>query len=71
MPRIPVHTVDDAPKGVGLPSRPLAIRIRRYRTAYGHNLRRGLTVSRADVAQLMLRLIEQPAAVGQTVGIDR
>ena len=43
----------------------------RYRTAYGENLRRGLTVSRADVAQLMLRVLDQPAAVKQTVGIAR
>jgi putative NADH-flavin reductase len=43
----------------------------RYRTAYGENLRRGLTVSRADVAQLMLRVLDQPAAVKQTIGIAR
>jgi len=43
----------------------------RYRTAYGENLRRGLTVSRADVAQLMLRVLDQPAAMKQTVGIAR
>jgi hypothetical protein len=43
----------------------------RYRTAYGENLRRGLTVSRADVAQLMLRALDQPAAVKQTIGIAR
>ena len=43
----------------------------RYRTAYGENLRRGLTVSRADVAQLMLGVLDQPAAVKQTVGIAR
>jgi NAD(P)H-binding len=40
-----------------------------YRTAYGRNLRRGLTVSRADVAHLMLAVLGQPATVGQTVGI--
>lgn len=40
-----------------------------YRTAYGQNLRRGLTISRPDVAHLMLRLVEQPEAVKQTVGI--
>ncbi|MGD1053996.1 MAG: NAD(P)H-binding protein [Candidatus Dormibacteria bacterium] len=43
----------------------------RYRTAYGRNLRRGLSISRADVAHLMLRLVERPEAVGQTVGIAR
>jgi uncharacterized protein YbjT (DUF2867 family) len=40
-----------------------------YRTAYGRNLRRGLLVSRADVADLMLRVLGQPETVGQTVGI--
>src|SRR4029450_4206326 len=40
-----------------------------YRTAYGRNLRRGLLVSRADVAQLMLRMLEQPATINQAIGI--
>ena len=40
-----------------------------YRTAYGRNLRRGLTISRADVAHLMLGLITDPESAGQTVGI--
>jgi hypothetical protein len=40
-----------------------------YRTAYGRNLRRGLTISRADVAHLMLGLITEPASTGQTVGV--
>jgi putative NADH-flavin reductase len=40
-----------------------------YRTAYGHNLRRGLLVSRADVAHLMLRVLGQPETVKQAVGI--
>ncbi len=40
-----------------------------YRTAYGQNLRRGLFVSRADVAHLMLRVLEQPETVGQAIGI--
>jgi uncharacterized protein YbjT (DUF2867 family) len=40
-----------------------------YRTAYGRNLRRGLTVSRADVAHLMLSVLGQPETVGQTIGI--
>jgi putative NADH-flavin reductase len=40
-----------------------------YRTAYGQNLRRGLFISRADVAHLMLRLLKQPATIKQTVGI--
>jgi putative NADH-flavin reductase len=40
-----------------------------YRTAYGRNLRRGLLVSRADVAQLMLRVLEQPETIKQAIGI--
>jgi putative NADH-flavin reductase len=40
-----------------------------YRTAYGQNLRRGLLISRADVAHLMLRLLGQPESIKQTVGI--
>jgi uncharacterized protein YbjT (DUF2867 family) len=40
-----------------------------YRTAYGRNVRRGLTVSRADVAHLMLAVLGQPGSVGQTIGI--
>jgi putative NADH-flavin reductase len=41
----------------------------RYRTAYGQNVRRGLSISRADVAHLMLRTLEDPASVGHTVGV--
>lgn len=41
----------------------------RYRTAYGRNLRRGMTIARADVAQLMLVLAERPESVRQTVGV--
>lgn len=40
-----------------------------YRTAYGRNLRGGTTVSRADVAHLMLRVLGQPDTVGQVIGI--
>ncbi len=40
-----------------------------YRTAYGQNLRGGWSVSRADVAQLMLRALDQPDTVKQIVGI--
>jgi len=40
-----------------------------YRTAYGENLRRGLQISRADVANLMLRVLEQPETIRQTIGI--
>lgn len=40
-----------------------------YRTAYGQNVRRGLRVSRADVAQLMLGVLGRPEAIRQTIGI--
>ena len=37
--------------------------------AYGQNLRRGLRISRADVAHLMLRVLEQAETIKQVVGI--
>jgi putative NADH-flavin reductase len=40
-----------------------------YRTALGRNLRRGLLVSRADVAHLMLATLDRPETIGQTIGI--
>jgi putative NADH-flavin reductase len=40
-----------------------------YRTALGQNLPRGMLISRADVAHLMLRALEQPETIRQTVGI--
>jgi len=40
-----------------------------YRTAYGQNLRRGIYISRADVAHYMLRLLEQPETIKQAIGI--
>ena len=40
-----------------------------YRTAYGQNLRRGLFISRADVAHLMLRALRQPETLQRTIGI--
>ncbi|SBW26616.1 hypothetical protein FDG2_4985 [Candidatus Protofrankia californiensis] len=40
-----------------------------YRTAYGQNLRRGITVARADVAHCMLRALDQPETTKQTVGV--
>jgi len=40
-----------------------------YRTAYGQNLRRGLLISRADVAHLMLRVLEAPETIKQAIGI--
>jgi putative NADH-flavin reductase len=42
-----------------------------YRTAYGRNLRRGILVSRADVAHLMLRVLDDPRAIGQAIGIAK
>jgi putative NADH-flavin reductase len=42
-----------------------------YRTAYGRNLRRGILVSRADVAHYMLRVLEQPETIKQAIGIAR
>jgi putative NADH-flavin reductase len=41
----------------------------RYRTAIGRNVRGGFSVSRADVAHHMLRALDQPETIGQTVGI--
>ncbi|HZE38344.1 MAG TPA: NAD(P)H-binding protein [Stackebrandtia sp.] len=40
-----------------------------YRTAVGRNLRRGVTISRADVAGYMLGCVGDPAAVGRVIGI--
>ncbi len=40
-----------------------------YRTAYGRNLPRGFFISRADVAHLMLRVLEQPETIKHTIGI--
>jgi uncharacterized protein YbjT (DUF2867 family) len=41
----------------------------RYRTAYGRNLHRGVRIARADVAHLMLAVLDRADAVKQTVGI--
>ena len=41
----------------------------RYRTAYGQNIRRGVFVSRADVAHYMLSAVDQPETFHRTVGI--
>ena len=41
----------------------------RYRTAYGRNIRGGWSVPRADVAHLMLRVLEEPETIKQTIGI--
>jgi putative NADH-flavin reductase len=40
-----------------------------YRTAAGQNLRRGFTISRADVAHLMLAAASDPATIGQAIGV--
>ena len=40
-----------------------------YRTAYGRNLRRGLFISRADVAHLILRVLEQPQTIKEVIGV--
>jgi putative NADH-flavin reductase len=41
----------------------------RYRTALGQNIRRGLLVSRADVAHYMLSILDQAETFRRTVGI--
>lgn len=41
----------------------------KYRTASGQNLKRGIYISRADVAHLMLRVLDQPETVKQVIGI--
>ena len=43
----------------------------RYRTAYGQNLRGGLSVPRADVAHYMLSALGQPDTIKQAIGIAR
>jgi putative NADH-flavin reductase len=40
-----------------------------YRTAYGRNVRGGWIVSRADVAHLMLHVLDQPESIAQVVGV--
>jgi putative NADH-flavin reductase len=40
-----------------------------YRTAVDRNIRRGLTISRADVAHLMLGMLDRPETVRQAVRI--
>jgi uncharacterized protein YbjT (DUF2867 family) len=40
-----------------------------YRTAYGQNLRGGLSVPRADVAHYMLRVLGQADTIKQVIGI--
>jgi putative NADH-flavin reductase len=40
-----------------------------YRTAYGQNLRHGFFISRADVAHLMLHVLDEPETIKQTIGL--
>jgi putative NADH-flavin reductase len=40
-----------------------------YRTAYGKNIRRGLSISRADAAHSMLHVLDQPETIKQVVGV--
>jgi putative NADH-flavin reductase len=42
---------------------------RTYRTASGQNLRGGLLVSRADVAHLMLAVLDRPDTIKQAIGV--
>jgi uncharacterized protein YbjT (DUF2867 family) len=44
---------------------------RAYRTVIGANVPHGRTISRAEVADLMLAALDDPATVGQPVGIAR
>jgi putative NADH-flavin reductase len=41
----------------------------KYRVAYEQNLRRGMTISPADVAQLMLKVLEQPSSYKRIIGV--
>src|SRR5438094_245076 len=40
-----------------------------YRTAEDRSLRRGVLISRADVAHLMLRVLDRPETIGHAIGI--
>jgi hypothetical protein len=40
-----------------------------YRTAYGQNVRRGVFISRADVAHLMLAVLGEPETIKQIIGV--
>ena len=40
-----------------------------YRTAIDRNVRHGLTISRPDVAHLMLTVLQQPETVRHSVGV--
>jgi putative NADH-flavin reductase len=40
-----------------------------YRTQYGQNIKGGWSIPRADVAHLMLRVLEQPETIKQVIGV--
>jgi len=40
-----------------------------YRRAYGRNIRGGFAIPRADVAHLMLHVLDQPESIGQYIGV--
>jgi hypothetical protein len=40
-----------------------------YRTAIDRNVRHGLTISRPDVAHVMLTVLQQPGTVRHSVGV--
>jgi putative NADH-flavin reductase len=40
-----------------------------YRVARRHNLRHGLSISRADVAHFMFRALDDPTTIGQIIGV--
>jgi uncharacterized protein YbjT (DUF2867 family) len=42
-----------------------------YRMAYDQNVRRGLSISRADVAHVMLRVLAEPGTFRRTVSAAR
>jgi putative NADH-flavin reductase len=44
-------------------------RRRRYQIAFGQNIRGGLSISRADVADFMLHVLEDPKTIRQVIGI--
>ena len=40
-----------------------------YRTAVEQNIRGGFSIPRADVADLMLRAVQQPNTIGHAIGV--
>jgi putative NADH-flavin reductase len=40
-----------------------------YRRAYGRNIRGGFAIPRADVAHVMLRVLDEPESIGRYVGV--